>query len=392
MHTVTIQVLFRTSFLSLLAFFAGCTDSGSGTGTEAGSSQASTSESSSAGTTIASPLATSSAEAGGQLQVVAQTQPPVRVNPSVLNWGVIGPNQPVTGSVMLQNVSNEPQTIVLVQPSCKCTTTDGLAGTVIPPKGQVKLEATLDAQPNAGTRNTVIRVLFEGYSKVLNITAKAEVTRPVKVDPHYINAISNDDSGVVTKDMLSGTFNVKSLDESPFRILSVQGMEPDIVRGGDAEAPTNDYVLAFDLDRHLQANGRYPRFLVIETDRSDAPLIEVLVRHKLSTPTLNRNFKLTNYKANLGRLAPGGSIMHAIGIHEATTVGELVQVICEGGILNAQVIDQSVDAETDDLTANVRFTVSEGTPEGFYYLPIQLYSSSQSVMEIPAFVSVRNTP
>jgi hypothetical protein len=71
-------------------------------------------------------------------------------------------------------------------------------------------------------------------------------------------------------------------------------------------------------------------------------------------------------------------------------VGDLVQVLSDGGILDAEVLEQSVDEETDVLSAEVRFTVREGTPEGFYYLPLQLYSSSQSVIEIPSFVSVRN--
>jgi hypothetical protein len=199
-------------------------------------------------------------------------------------------------------------------------------------------------------------------------------------------------TGNVAADNMAGNINIKSVDGNPFKILSVHGLAPDIVGGTDEQSPGNDYVLAYDLERHLQPDGRYPRFLVIETDHPNAPLIEVLVRHKLSTPSLNRNFKLTNYKANLGRVAPGASVTHTIGIHEATTTGELVQVISDGGILDAEVISQSVDPETDDLSAEVRFTVREGTPDGFYYLPLQLYSSSQAVTSIPAFVSVGDAP
>ncbi|MDG2031849.1 MAG: DUF1573 domain-containing protein [Phycisphaerales bacterium] len=384
--------MLQTSLLGAAATLAGCGDSGSGTTTKADQGKTTApGPSPVTGTGVVQSPNTAAITGESQLQVAPLTLPPVRVKPSVLDWGEIGPNQAVTGFVMLQNISDEPQTITLVQPSCKCTTTDGLAGVVIPAKGEVKLEATLDPQPNVGTRNTAIRVLFEGYSKVVTITAKAVITRPVKIEPTYINAVDSAVTGNVAAENMAGNINVKSLDGKPFKILSIQGLEPDIIRGTGEEATGNDYVLAYDLERHLQPDGRYPRFLVIETDRSDAPLVEVLVRHELSTPTLNRNFKLTNYKANLGRIAPGGSVIHTIGVHEATTTGELVQVISDGGILDAEVISQSVDPETDDLSAKVRFTVREGTPEGFYYLPLQLYSSSQSVMGIPAFVSVRDT-
>ncbi len=391
MQIASIKVMFQTALLGAAVTLAGCGDSGSGTTSKADEGKTTASGPSSVtGTGLVQSPNPAATSGGNQLQTAPQTLPPVRVKPSVLDWGKVGPNQAVSGFVMLQNISDEPQTISLVQPSCKCTTTDGLAGVVIPPKGEVKLEATLDPQPNVGTRTTAIRVLFEGYSKVLTITAKAEITRPVKIEPTYINAVDSVVTGNVAADNMAGNINVKSLDGKPFKIISFHGLEPDIIRGTGEEATGNDYVLAYDLERHLQPDGRYPRFLVIETDHADAPLIEVLVRHKLSTPSLNRNFKLTNYKANLGRVAPGGSVMHTIGVHEATTTGELVQVISDGGILDAEVISQSVDPETDDLSAEVRFTVREGTPDGFYYLPLQLYSSSQSATSIPAFVSVRS--
>ena len=402
MQIASIKVMFQASLLGVVVTLAGCGDSGAGTGSKSDQVQATVPGSSSASgtralqspSTAATATGTTAAPAGGQQlsSGAAQTLPPVRVNPPSLNWGVVSPNLAVTGSVKLQNISDEPQTILMVQPSCKCTTTEGLAGKVIPPNGEVELEATLDPQSNTGTRTTEIRVLLEGYSKVISITATAEITRPVKVEPTYINAVSADSSDSVSPGTMGGTLNLRSLDGAPFRILSFQGMDPEIIRGGEDGTPGDNYVLAYDLNRHLQPDGRYPRFLVVETDRADAPLIEVLVRHKLSSQVLNRNFKLTNYKLNLGRLAPGASVVRTISAHEATTVGDLVQVLSDDGILDAEVLEQSVDEETDNLSAEVRFTVREGTPEGFYYLPVKLYASSQAVIEIPAFVSVRNTP
>ena len=54
--------------------------------------------------------------------------PPIRVIPSVLNWGTTDPETTVDGSVELENISKEPLTIVTVQSSCACTGLNGSGG------------------------------------------------------------------------------------------------------------------------------------------------------------------------------------------------------------------------------------------------------------------------
>lgn len=322
------------------------------------------------------------------------TLPPIRVMPATLDWGTVAPNEEVLGSVRLQNLSDQPQTILSVQPSCKCTTTDSLDGTVIPPRGELVLEATLDAQPNPGTRSTVIRVLFEGYSKVLSINATADVARPIRVEPPFINAVDGEN--------LSGTISVSSLDGKPFNVVSFQGAPPRILGlGSGSTAPSEDdgprerYVLTYDLASHLQSDGRYPRFLVVETDHPDEPLTEVLVRHRLSRPELSPYLKLTDYKANLGRIRAGDSVEHVIGANEGGAVGAIIQVVPEPAVageapppLLAEVLTQSVDGASDELSATVKFSVPAGTPPGFHYGMLQIYASNQASLGIPVFFTV----
>ena len=156
------------------------------------------------------------------------TLPPIRVFPQILDWGTVDPDVEVEGSVQLQNISDSPLKIIAVQSTCKCTATKELDGTVIPPGGQVTLDATLEPQTSVGTRRTLIKVLVEGYAQVLEITAQAEISRPVRVRPQYINTISTSDtpdpSGAVPNQ--TGTLMVSSKDRKPFRILSVQGRPP----------------------------------------------------------------------------------------------------------------------------------------------------------------------
>jgi hypothetical protein len=76
-----------------------------------------------------------------------------------------------------------------------------------------------------------------------------------------------------------------------------------------------------------------------------------------------------------------------ISVREATTAGDLVQITNELGLV-FEIVDQQVDEATDDLSIELRITVPEDVPIGFHYFPIQLYSSNQSQLSIPAFISV----
>ncbi|MCH2185661.1 DUF1573 domain-containing protein [Myxococcota bacterium] len=370
----------------LLFVIAGCAQEPTKEASEAAPSET-TSDAGSGSAVVTAPPPPRPDTAAMQEQIAAaqaQTRPPIRVVPSVLNWGTVAPSASVTSSVRLENISDKPLKIISVQPGCKCTTTDDLNGKTIPPNGSLELEAVLDAQPNPGPRNVQIRVLIDGYSNVLTINAKAEIARPVRARPPYINAVEGKNP--------VGNFMVSSIDRSPFKILSVQGEEPRYLQPRDANELKSSYIITYDIDNYVQPDGKLPRFIVVETDRADSPLVEIMLRHELAMPTLSRDFKLTDYKLNLGRVAPGGSVVHNIGVQESTTTGPLVTVIGDEGIMRTEVLEQSVDEETDELYAKVRFTVLEGTAEGFYYFPLQLFASNQSELAIPAFISVRSDP
>jgi hypothetical protein len=310
--------------------------------------------------------------------------PPIRVLPPTLDWGTVAPSAIKSGSVQLQNISSEPLKIIAVQPSCKCTTTSDLDGMVIPPGGSIELEADLEAQPNPGPRTTQIRVLFEGYSNVLTITAKADVSRPIRARPPYINAVNGQNP--------TGSLLVSSIDRSPFKIVGVQGNPPRYSGGNEPDQDRNSYILDYDIVDYLQPDGRYPRFVVIETDRADAPLLEVMLRHENSMPSLSPIFKLRIYQMNLGRVAPGGSVKFELGVRESTTTGPLVAALVDEPNIRTEILEQSIDDETDDLNAEILFTVDPDMPEGFYYFPVRLYASNQADLVVPAYLSVRSDP
>jgi hypothetical protein len=61
----------------------------------------------------------------------------------------------------------------------------------------------------------------------------------------------------------------------------------------------------------------------------------------------------------------------------------------ESPYVSVEITGQSVDEESDDLTATMRFSVAADAPEGLLYFPVRLYVSSQSELTVPAFISIR---
>lgn len=315
---------------------------------------------------------------------VVSTLPPIRITPGVLNWGDVLPGTTSDGSVALTNLGTTPLKIITVQPGCKCTTTNGLDGVVIGPGESRDLVASLDAQPSPGTRNVQIKVLFDGYSKPLEINGTATITHPVRVRPPYINAVDETKS--------TGTMMLSSGDKIPFEILSVDGKPPRFLRKDMAQKSSTSHMLSYDIQDHLEPDGRYRRWVVIETDHPTSPLVEVLLRHLNTSLDVNSGFKQGAYHFNLGRLQPGTSTELTHLSHEATSTGPIGMVIAEQEGVDIEILSQEVDVESDDLSVKLRVKISSDMPEGFYYFPIRIYAANNVDVTLPGFVSVRPAP
>ncbi|HAW96664.1 MAG TPA: hypothetical protein DCX60_10340 [Phycisphaerales bacterium] len=312
------------------------------------------------------------------------TMPPVRITPGVLNWGDVLPGATSDGSVSLTNLGTEPLKIITVQPGCKCTTTNGLDGAVIPPGESRDLVASLDAQPSPGSRTVQIKVLFDGYSKPLEINGTAVITHPVRARPPYINAVDE------TKQ--TGSLMLSASDQIPFEILSVDGKPPRFLRKDIGPKRSVSHVISYDINDHIEADGRYRRWVVIETDHPTSPLIEVLLRHRNSSLDVNPGFKQGAYHFNMGRLQPGTSTELTHLTHDATTTGPVAMIIAEQEGVDIELLSQEVDEENDDLIIKLRVTISPDMAEGFYYFPVRVYAANDVEVTLPAFVSVRPTP
>ena len=78
---------------------------------------------------------------------------------------------------------------------------------------------------------------------------------------------------------------------------------------GNGQAATTQ-VVAYDLSQ--KTSSAMPKWMLIETDHPDAPMVEMRVRHMASRlPHQFQNYKVKvqfdGYIANVGRIAPGGT-------------------------------------------------------------------------------------
>ena len=205
--------------------------------------------------------------------------PPVEFEPANLNFGIVPPHTIGKGTAKIWNVGDQPLRIVKSITSCGCTSTENLAGRVIPPGGFIEFATEMEMKTGLGAKMEKVTLFFEGYGGTQVIFFyNAEVARPVRVVPPYVDAANQ---------VQIGSVEVSSLDNKPFQILKAHGLRPQFVGFDPAtEEPRTRYTLKWNMS---QFDGqRVPWFWIIETDHPDAPIVDVRVRHDSTRPVQDR--------------------------------------------------------------------------------------------------------
>ena len=296
--------------------------------------------------------------------------PPLSIQPPVLDLGFMAPRIGNKGTVTLTNTGKTPLTIAAVTPSCKCTTTSALAGTVLQPGQSVPLEAALDGASMPQTHRASIRVLVEGYAKVAEIQLRAETAMPVRAVPPIINAVEGKPR--------QGRFVVESIDKKPFTICAVGGRVPEFIGYNAGDAPRAQYLVKFDLDTW---QPEFPAYLAIETDRADCPIFDIWVRSERTIPT--SAFRMKDYRVNAGRIDVGGSSDVSLEMEDA---GEDILAV-ESGSPEVQV--EMLGQKVDDKVRKVSVRITPKSPrEGLLYATLKLYGREKE-QPLTMFASVR---
>ena len=280
---------------------------------------------------------------------------PIKAMPASLDAGFVAPQTDVKFEATLLNTLDRPVKCVRSAPSCTCTTVDML-GKEIPAGGTIKVPLSMRTSGATGEKSAQVVLMFDGVPGLVELSIKAEVTYPVRGiqlsvgadgkqrrDP-FINAFDN-------KANVTGEITVESIDGKSFRIMSVGGAAPVFVDYNPAEqGPRESYRLRYDFSS-LPCE-RVPKYLVIETDRADARLIDMRVRHECTK--ISANFGFAQYRENVGIMAPGATKVFEVEIKHANGV-RIDSVTSTDPRVDAKLLDQKSGAE-DGLLVRVSVT------------------------------------
>lgn len=283
------------SFLAAAPF--GC-DRGSAETPVANSSNASTPTAAPTGPSAVAPAAAASSRPTPPPSAVSNrvTVGPITAEPGMVDFGLVDPKALVEVEVTLSNSSDAPIEIIASKPTCQCTTVD-MTGKVIPARGSIQMPISMQTSAAVGIKQAAVSLLFRDIAQPMQVGLKAEVAYSVVARPlPYIDALE--------ESRLSGTFDLESPNGQPFRVISVQGKSPTFVGFDPArDAPRARYTLGYDF-RGLAASA-VPKYMLIETDREDCPLVDIRVRHEATR--LSPGFRFAEFRSMVGAIAPGES-------------------------------------------------------------------------------------
>jgi hypothetical protein len=244
-----------------------------------------------------------------------------------------------------------------------------MSGRKIPVGGSVELKANMKAQSAPGRKGAEIKVLIDGYTQVVTVNLKQEVSLPVRVSPSYLN--------VVKGQPMKGQTIIESIDKQPFRICAVGGKRANLV-GFDPEkdAPRNQYILDWDFERDF-APGEAKRYWLIETDREDCPLVDIFVRHE-TTVTLPRGPVPTDYRHTFGRKEQGTSVDFVLDVTKMMPDEKIVAAASSSSACKVELIGSSVEGEVTHI--NLRVTPNDDLV-GLAWVPFKVYTSTGREIE-----------
>ncbi|UCD74042.1 MAG: DUF1573 domain-containing protein [Phycisphaerales bacterium] len=316
---------------------------------------------------------------------------PCQFDPPELDFGYVLPGAELSATVKVINVSDRPLTIKSMKSSCLCTTMEDLTGGVILPGGHIELTPVVEPRSWTGRKRDRITFVFNEYPKPVSLSLISEVTRAVRAEPAFLNAVRPideegrvilDQDEQVRMDRLSGEFTLSAVDGRPFRILAVNGEEPEYVDYDPASGEIRtDYRLRWDISGYDEMTcvdefGNYmPGWWVVETDHPDAPLIDLRVRHLCTRPERPRGaWLLDELRVVLGRIKAGEPLeftMTLKWLRDAVPNDTIRRIVSESDQFEADLVEVARDG--DMISCLVRI-VPKADHRGLLYGVCRFYA------------------
>jgi len=131
--------------------------------------------------------------------------------PAELDLGTFSTSETGTGSVSLQNTSDNPVTITRAKASCGCTTSDFKNGTVLQPGESTEISVTMNGKGRARKMSKTVTFTIEGYP-ALRLPVTANTLSYVSIDKEPI---------IINDEVETTLVTLTALDEQPFKVTSM---------------------------------------------------------------------------------------------------------------------------------------------------------------------------
>lgn len=286
----------------------------------------------------------------------------VIADPPGLDFGIVAPHTVLQGTFRLVNTTERALTVQQAVPSCQCTTIE-IVGKQIPPRGTLAVPVTMKVS-STGIKTSNVKVIVQDQPRPISLELRAEVAYAVRVTiPDAQGRLQPYVDAAEDATRLRGVATVSSVDGKPFRVLSVQG-QPPVFAAGSGDTPQASHQVAFELPG--APCDQVPKYLLIETDRADARLVDARVRHECSriTPGID----IAEFRSNAGVIPAGGSAQFDIEVKkmEQNRIGS---VRCADPRFVATLVDQKSDGKS--VLATIRLQPSAEV-RGVFMVPVRL--------------------
>lgn len=330
-------------------------------------------------------IPTAPAEARPPLKIDGQTAPPLEISEADLDMGDVAPRSKATKTVRLRNLGEEPVTVERTSGDCSCTAliTDGFV--VIKPGDDAELDIAVETR-DMGIQTKKIRVFCTGFARPYEAIVRTNVTEAVEVNPGGIKAIVQP----------MGLLTLRSIDDRPFRVVSVHGEPPQFVGFvPEQDEPASDYRLVYDFSGMSKQD--MPAVVVIETDHPDAPFVAIrnILKEPLpsedggSRPAGADRWRPDYDFEHIRRMQPGESVEMEIRLAKAGKAAreQALTVVSDNEYLTAEIAGVDLDSDAKWMKATVRVTASP-MGEGFQAATLDFSLGDARTCQVQLFTRI----
>ena len=333
--------------------------------------------------TVPAAATAASAPQPPQQRTAATQVHPLVIDPPKVDFGAVPPGARKSTTFTLRNPTGAPLKIIDAKPSCKCTDITPMKGVTIPAGGSVELQATLAVPRTPGKKDAKVMIVVEQYGMTV-AQMEATATLPIMASPEYVEAL---------KGVASGTFTLAAGDGAAFNVIGSWGL-PITEAQPSAKA---SHVMTWTT---AGVTGPLPQWVVVATDRADAPLVALRIRHE-STGTLfdkdareARQWFFADPLVVAGRMEKGTKQQLELDLESTNPAARRIPVregwnavtgaTCATGGFACTLAESKLDG--DFVRVKIDFTVDKA-PSGLSVVPVTITTATGSgVIPVAVFV------